>query len=113
ARIEHLEGIDEPLALGAEHLRRRHAAILEDHFARIARAHPELVFLLARAKPWRATLDDEGGNAAAALAAAGHRHDDHHVAGTTVGDELLRTVDNPALAFAHGRRPQRRCVAAR
>src|SRR5262249_55577702 len=49
--VEDLQRVDEPLSLFAEQVGRRHAAILEDHLARLARPHPELVFLPARLEP--------------------------------------------------------------
>src|SRR5438552_14497078 len=45
-RIEHLQRVDEPLPFLAEHLETWHAAVLEDHLARLARAHAQLVFFL-------------------------------------------------------------------
>ena len=48
AGVEHLQRLDEALALLAEQLRRRARGILEDDLARVARAHAELVLLLAR-----------------------------------------------------------------
>ena len=111
--VEHLQGVDEPLALDAEQLCLGHAAVLEDHLARLAGAHPELVFLLAGAKPWRAALDDERRDAPRALAARGHRHHDDEIAVAAVGDELLGPVDHPVVAVADGGRAHGRRVAAR
>ena len=53
--IEHLHRVDEPLPLGAQQLIGRDPAVLEQHFARVARAHAQLVFLLAGASD-RASL---------------------------------------------------------
>jgi hypothetical protein len=76
--VEHLQGVDEPLPFGAEQLAGGHAAVLEDDLARLAGAHPELVFLLAGAEARRAVLDDEGRDAARPLALRrdGHHHDE-------------------------------------
>jgi hypothetical protein len=46
ARVEDLPRVVEPLAFLAEQVLGRHAAVLKHHLARVARAHPELVFLL-------------------------------------------------------------------
>ena len=50
----------------AEHVRARHAAVLEQQLAGAARADAELVFLLADAEPGAAALDEERGDAAIA-----------------------------------------------
>ena len=49
AGVEHLHRVDEALSFLAEQLIERNAAVVEQHFARVAGAHAELVFLLARA----------------------------------------------------------------
>ena len=57
-----------------QQLRRRQAAIVEDHFAGGAGAQPELVFLLAGAETGRAFFDDERRDAVLRGGAIGHRH---------------------------------------
>src|SRR3989442_4110441 len=99
SRVEHLQRVDESLSLFAQQVERRHAAILEEDLARLARAHPELVLFLAKPEPRGPAFDDEGGNAAVSLAPIGHGHHDHRVAVAAVCDELLRTVDDPAVAL--------------
>ena len=92
---------------------RRHAAVLEDHLARLAGAHPELVFLLARrgtrACP-RSTMNAEMPRLP--LPRVRHRHDHDQVAGPAVGDELLGAVDAPSRrrrARPSSASPPRRC----
>ena len=50
----------------AEHVRARHAAILEEQLARAAGADAQLVFLLADREPGEAALDQKRGDAAVA-----------------------------------------------
>ena len=113
AGIEHLQRVDEPLAFLADERLRRHAAILEDHFARVARAHPELVLLLAGLQPRRAALDDERRDAAPALRAIGDGDDDERPRDLAVRDELLGAVDDPLAARPLRGRTHRRGVRAR
>ena len=83
------------------------------HLGGLARAHAELVFLLAGEQARRAALDDERGNAFAALGLVGHRHDDQRVGGGAVRDERLRAVQHPAVAVPDRGRAHRGGVAAR
>src|SRR5437660_11456103 len=78
SRIEHLEGVHETLALRTQKLVLRHAAILEDHLARLARPHAEFVFLPAGPDTGRVHFHDERGNTAGAPAAVAHRHHDDY-----------------------------------
>ncbi len=91
----------------------RHAAAAEDHFARVAGAHAELVFLAPRRHPGVAAFDDERRDAAmgARLVGDGHHHD--HVADAAVGDERLGPVNHPAVAVAGRRRAEPRGVRSR
>ena len=97
--IEHLQRVDESAPLLAEQLRRRHTAVLEDHLARVARAHPELVLLAPGGHAGRAMLDDERGEPAVPFRRVRDGHHDHHAADATVGDERLRAVDDPAVGI--------------
>jgi hypothetical protein len=110
--VEHLQGIDEPLPLDAKEMVGGNAALLQDHFARLTRSHPKLVFLLAGPQPRRTPLDNERRDAATALGPAGDSHHDHHITRPPVRDELLRPVDHPAVAIANRRRAHRRRIAA-
>ena len=97
----------------AEQVIGRHAAVVEEHFARVAGAHAELVFLLAGRHARRAALDDERGDALRPCGAVGDRHHDADVARRAVRRERLRPVQHPAVAVARGRRPQAAGIAAR
>src|SRR5262245_4344340 len=55
-RVEHLHRVHEALALIAQQLIGGNAAVVEQHFARVARTHPQLVFLLARRHSRRAVF---------------------------------------------------------
>ena len=63
----------------AEHVRARHAAVLEQQLAGAARADAELVFLLADREARRAALDEERGDAAIAGRRIDRREDDEEV----------------------------------
>src|SRR5207247_10473328 len=89
------------------------AAVVEQHFARVARAHAELVFFPARCHAGRAAFDDEGGDSLGPEDTVRHRHHDHDVADVTVRRERLRAVDGPAVAGPYGGRPHAGGVAAR
>jgi hypothetical protein len=65
--VENLQAVDEAFAFLAEQVFRRHAAIGENNFARVAGAQAELVFFFAGTKAGRSLLDDEGGNSVAAF----------------------------------------------
>ena len=112
AAVEHLQRVDEALPFLAEQLVGRHAAVVEDDFARVAGAHAELVLFLAGRHARRPVFDDEGRDAAMSLRPVGHGDDDHHAADPAVGDERLGAVDHPRLALARGRRPHAGGVAA-
>ncbi len=91
----------------------RHAAILEDHLTRVAGAHAQFVFLLARLQPGCPARHDECGNAAAALIPIGDRHHDHRLAKRAVRDELLRSRQHPRVPVATSRGSHRRGIASR
>ena len=91
----------EALALRADAVVDRHAAVLEDHHRGRLRVPAELLLLRAEAQPGRAPLDHDAADAARALAAGAHH------AGVDVGragarDERLaavqHVVDRPARA---------------
>ena len=63
--VEDLQAVDEAFAFLAQQIFGGHAAIGENHFARVARAQAELVFLLAGTKAGSSLLDDERGDAMA------------------------------------------------
>src|SRR5439155_2887495 len=102
ARVEHLHRVDKPLPLLAEALAGGNGTVLEQHLARLAGAHTELVFLLPGRQAGRSLVDDERRNAFAALGAIGDGHRDEHVANLAVGRESFRPVQNPALTRARG-----------
>src|SRR4029079_16703450 len=64
--VERFDGRLVPLADVAEHVRLRHAAVLENQLARAAGANPELVLLLADRESRETAFDDERGDAAIA-----------------------------------------------
>ena len=66
--VEDLQAVHEAVALLAQQIFLGHAAIAEDDFGSVARAHAQLVFLFAGAKAGRALFDDEGGDAVRAFA---------------------------------------------
>ena len=63
AAVENLQAVDEALAVAAQNIFSRDAAIRENYFAGVAGAQAELVFFLAGAKAGSSLLDDEGGDA--------------------------------------------------
>src|SRR5688572_10223906 len=113
AGIQDLQGVDEALPFRSQQLGGGDPALVENHFARLARAHAELVLFLAGAKTGRPFLNNEGGDAAIPFRAVGHGSDDDEITGPAMRDELLRPVDHPGIAVANGRRPHGRGVAAR
>ena len=74
----------------------RHAAIGEDHFARVACAQAQLVFLFAGTKSGRALLYDKRGNPVLFFRRIGDGHGHAHIGVVAVGRECLRAVDHPA-----------------
>ena len=85
AGVEHLQRLDEALALLADQLVGRDAAVLEQHLGGLAGPHAELVFLLAGAQARRAALDDERRDALGAAGLVGHRHHDQRCRPTCRG----------------------------
>ncbi|OIQ86770.1 hypothetical protein GALL_313590 [mine drainage metagenome] len=86
----------------AQHVGRRHFAVLEHQLAGVAAAHAELVEFLRDAEALEALLDDEGGDAFRAGGRIGLRVDDHGVGVGAVGDPHLAAVEHPDVAAALG-----------
>jgi len=107
-----LQAVNEPFALFAEQIFRRHVAIAENHFAGVARAQAQLVFFFAGLESVGSLLDDERGNPVAFFRGVRHRHADANVGVVPVGGESFRTVDDPAAVFLHGRSAGTTCIGA-
>ena len=101
------------MSLRAEQLIGWNPAVVEQHVARVAGAHAELVFLLAGREARRPFFHDERRNAFGAGRAIGDGDDDEDIPDAAVRGEGLRAVQHPASARARRRRPHRRGVAAR
>ena len=98
----------------AEHVRARHAAVLEQQLARAARADAELVFLLADREPGEAALDEKRGDAAVAGVGIDVGEDDEEVRlRCALVIQSLRPVSDPVVAALDRARRQRERVAAR
>ena len=97
----------------ADHVLRRHLAVLEHQFGRVGAAHAELVELLGGGEAGHALLDQEGGDAAAAglRVCLGVDHQDLGV--RPVGDPHLGPVEDVAIALALGARAHADHVRAR
>ena len=79
--VEHLHGLDEPLPSSPMSCVGRHAAVLEQHLARVARPHAELVLLLAGAQARRVPRSTTNAEMPRVPGRpVGHRHRDQHVA---------------------------------
>ena len=87
----------------AQHVLRRHLAVLEDQLAGVRAAHAELVELLGRAEAREALLDDEGRDAACGPAVGvGLGIDDQDLGLGAVGDPHLAAVEDEAVALLLG-----------
>ena len=93
AAVEPGHGDLEALALGADEVGRRHAAILEHHHGGRLRFPAELLLLRAVGEARRALLHHDGGNAARARF-AGARHHHVNVGDAAAGDEGLGAVEH-------------------
>src|SRR6185437_15955342 len=82
----------------ADHIRRRHFALIEDQFARRGRPDTELVFLLAYAEALESALDRERRDALVALVEIGVREDDVKPRLRAVRDPELPAVEHPGIA---------------
>src|SRR5579875_1262971 len=109
--LERRERDRQALADLADDVAVRHAHVLEDRLAGRRRADAELVLELAHAEARPVGLDDERRDPA--RLAVGHREDDVEVRDAEVADPVLRAVDHPLLAVAHGGRLHARGVRAR
>ena len=84
----------------ADHVLRRHLAVLEHQLAGVGPPHAELVEFLGRGEAGHALLDEEGGDAAAAGVGVGLGVDHEDLGVRPVGDPHLRPVEHVALAPA-------------
>ena len=103
AFVERLDGDLVALADLAEHVRSRHAAVLEDQLARAARTDAELVFLLADREAGRVALDQERRDALVAGAGIDVGEDDEEVGLVAVGDPELAAVEDVVVAVVRRR----------
>ena len=77
--------------------------ILEDELRGVGGALPELVFEPRDAVARRIGRNDEGADPPASGLGVGDRENNRDISGRTRGDELLRAVDDPAVAVATAR----------
>src|SRR6266540_862349 len=103
AGVQDLHRVGESFPLRPEEVLLRDPAVLHHERAGVGSPHAELVLLLAHPDARIVELDDEGGDPAVTLGRFGHGHQDGHAADRCVGDEVLRAVQDPAGAIAHGR----------
>src|SRR5207248_1916895 len=109
AAVEPHHGDFEAVALLAETIGDRDAAILEDHHRSRLRIPAELLLLLAERQAGRLFLGDEARDALwPRPAGPHHRHID--VADPAAGDERLGPVEHVLIAVAHGAGGQRRRI---
>ncbi len=102
--VQDVEGDLVALADGAQHVLRRHHAVLEDQRTGAAAADAQLVLLGAHRQAGRVALDQEAGELAVLHLAVGRLNLGEHgeqVGEAGVGDELLRA--GQAVALAVGR----------
>ena len=97
----------------ADHVLRRHLAVLEHQLAGVRPPHAELVELLGGGEAGHALLDQEGGDAAAAGVGVGLGVDHEDLGVRPVGDPHLRPVEDVAIALALGPRAHAHHVRAR
>ena len=86
------------LANLAQHVRRRHAHVVEVDRARGRALDPHLLLFGSKGDAWRGERHDEG--RVFGLVDLGEGH--HHVGEAGVGDPLLLSVEDVALAVARG-----------
>src|SRR3954451_3125264 len=111
ARPRALEPPLEPVE-AAEQVVHRDANGVEHELGGLRGPDPELVLLLAHAEAGRVLRDDERGLAAVAERRIDRRDDDVDVGDPAVGAEDLGAVEDPFVAVALRRRPQRADVRA-
>ena len=92
-----------PIALLAEPVVDRHAAILEDHGARRLGVPAHLALVGAELEAGRPALDQKGRDAARAVVAGARHHDVEVVLVAGAGDELLLPVEHVMIAVARPR----------
>ena len=102
-----------PLPDPAEHVLRRHLAVVEDELAGVRAPHPELVELLRGREPGHSLLDEERGEPAGARGRVGAGVDDEGVGVRAVRDPHLGAVEDEAVAPALGLRAHAHHVRAR
>ena len=98
AEVEHVERHFMAFADLAEHIRRRHARILQQQRGRRRAVQSHLVFFMAAADAGKRTLDDERGE----VLAVHFRKHDKHVGEPAVGDPHLLAVQRKAAVSGFG-----------
>jgi hypothetical protein len=88
------------LALFAQPVGGRHAAVLEHDLRRVAGVLAQLVLDARHRVARRVGGHDEGADALLARGLVGDRHDDGHVAVLAAGDELLDAVEHVLVALS-------------
>jgi len=101
----------EAVALIAEPVGDRDAAILEDHHRGRLRVPAEFALLLAKGEAGHILFNDEAGNALRPRAAGAH-HRHVEVADRPAGDERLCPVEHVIVAVAHRAGGERRRIRA-
>ena len=91
----------------------RQPAPFEDHFARRAGPHPQLVLLLARAEPRRPLLHQKRRNPVLRRPPVRHRHRHAHIRVMRIGGERLGPVQHPHPILLHRRGARPRSVRPR
>src|SRR3954453_7393664 len=104
--LEHGQRHRVALALGADHVRGRHAHVLEDRRARRRALDPELVLELRDAEARAVLLDDERAHPGPPVIDRRPGEQDVEVGDRRVRDPVLRAGDDPLVAVAHRGRPQ-------
>src|SRR5579859_1376749 len=100
------------VGLAAEPVLERDMAVLEDHLRGVARAHAELLLLAPHLQARRALRHEERRDAGRAFGRVGVGVDHVVVGDAAVGAELLRAVEDVAIAHARGARFHRQRVGA-